>query len=340
MEIIMPKRSKRQKKNKRPRKKYRQRDRQSTSRSITARREREESSKLSKDIEVIPPEILLMIFYKMTTHTILTVLPLVCKQWNAVLNHRNFLNKIDRHIQKQKQKTNTLISDNEHEKDSQGEFLDRKTLWGIYIRKIPFEGIANLISFINVSNRTQYGTETRKTTLHTAVKIPKINLTWLDALMFYKEGHSEALELHRGGGVSALLTLFPGSGDDVNAVDEDGETPLFNAVRVGNLEVVRLLIKRKADCTVTNKQGRDLLSLARAWRAHKPEIFKEIEKQIRVQAKLNKPIEKIERKTYGKGATGSFFYHAQPLNSQDSSSSEDESDYEDDAYDDYCRYGW
>ena len=68
-------------------------------------------------------------------------------------------------------------------------------------------------------------------------------------------GHSSTIQLCAAegdlDGVKRLLNL----GEDVDGVDEDGNTALHFAAEVGSAEVTRLLLERSADANVGNDEG-------------------------------------------------------------------------------------
>ena len=41
----------------------------------------------------------------------------------------------------------------------------------------------------------------------------------------------------------------------INCADNDGDTPLINAARKGNTEIVKFLVKVHADLNIMNKKG-------------------------------------------------------------------------------------
>jgi ankyrin repeat protein len=69
--------------------------------------------------------------------------------------------------------------------------------------------------------------------------------------------------------VNALLE----KGADVNARDESGNTPLMLAVEHNSLEIVRLLLDRKAEVNVANKERKTALLMAADGSARIPEVL-------------------------------------------------------------------
>lgn len=51
-------------------------------------------------------------------------------------------------------------------------------------------------------------------------------------------------------------------GDDLNAVDKNGSTPLIIAVIKKNIDIVKLLLASGADPSIIDKNGKDALSYA------------------------------------------------------------------------------
>lgn len=63
--------------------------------------------------------------------------------------------------------------------------------------------------------------------------------------------------------MNALLNCSTtNSNQIIDMEDSDGNTPLIVASKNGKVEVVRLLIKRKADISIRNKQNRTCLDVA------------------------------------------------------------------------------
>lgn len=60
-----------------------------------------------------------------------------------------------------------------------------------------------------------------------------------------------------------ILIALVNSGMPVNGLDNDGETPLMQAVRGGRTQVVRFLLSRGADPTIAAKSGKTALKFAR-----------------------------------------------------------------------------
>ena len=58
-----------------------------------------------------------------------------------------------------------------------------------------------------------------------------------------------------------MLLIFAGA--DVNAKNVESETPLMKAARRGSVECVQALLKRGADSTVRDNEGKSALALAR-----------------------------------------------------------------------------
>jgi hypothetical protein len=54
-----------------------------------------------------------------------------------------------------------------------------------------------------------------------------------------------------------------GRGASINAQDDEGFTPLMNACQNRHVEVVRILLQKKADKSLTNRYGETALSLVR-----------------------------------------------------------------------------
>ena len=66
----------------------------------------------------------------------------------------------------------------------------------------------------------------------------------------------------RAGNADTVRSLLASPNVDVNAVDENGNTPLIEAARFGHNEVVTSLLLAKADVTKKNKDGKTALMLA------------------------------------------------------------------------------
>ena len=70
------------------------------------------------------------------------------------------------------------------------------------------------------------------------------------------EDHGNALALHdaaSGGHLACARLLLAAAPGTVNAVDDDGDTPLHNAARADQPEMVLLLVSRGADVGICNK---------------------------------------------------------------------------------------
>ena len=66
----------------------------------------------------------------------------------------------------------------------------------------------------------------------------------------------------RAGNADTVRTLLATPNVDVNGVDEQGNTPLIEAARLGHGEVVTALLIGKADAKVKNNDGKTALMLA------------------------------------------------------------------------------
>ena len=66
----------------------------------------------------------------------------------------------------------------------------------------------------------------------------------------------------RAGNADTVRSLLASPRVNVNAVDENGNTPLIEAARFGHNEVVTALLLAKADVTHKNKDGKTALMLA------------------------------------------------------------------------------
>ena len=98
--------------------------------------------------------------------------------------------------------------------------------------------------------------------------------TIIFALLVITFGCSSATRLSRTQETEALLraasagnadtvrTLLASPNVDVNGVDDQGNTALILAARLGHDEVVRTLLLAKADVRVKNKDGKTALMLA------------------------------------------------------------------------------
>ena len=58
---------------------------------------------------------------------------------------------------------------------------------------------------------------------------------------------------------AAEVQLMIDYGADVNATDDDGETPLYDAALIGNAEVISILVRAGADVNTTHDNGYTLL---------------------------------------------------------------------------------
>ena len=65
------------------------------------------------------------------------------------------------------------------------------------------------------------------------------------------------------GNLDGLNELIAAGGVDVNESGYDGNTPLHDASRNGHLEVVKALIRAKADVRIENDQGKAPVDVAR-----------------------------------------------------------------------------
>jgi hypothetical protein len=73
---------------------------------------------------------------------------------------------------------------------------------------------------------------------------------------------SEIHDSAKSGDLEKVKSLIKSNGDLVNGRDDKGETPLHWAVRMGYLEVARLLVANKADVNAKDKDGETPLHLA------------------------------------------------------------------------------
>lgn len=60
---------------------------------------------------------------------------------------------------------------------------------------------------------------------------------------------------------------------DVNALNENGESPIFNAILSGKTEGVKLLIDSNADINIRNKTGKTPLGFARFYKKKEADII-------------------------------------------------------------------
>uniref|UniRef100_A0A1Y1MJD6 Uncharacterized protein n=1 Tax=Photinus pyralis TaxID=7054 RepID=A0A1Y1MJD6_PHOPY len=65
-------------------------------------------------------------------------------------------------------------------------------------------------------------------------------------------------------GDDAIVTDLIQKGVDLNAINRDGDTPLFLAVLCKNVSTVKLLLEHGADYNITNKNDRNLLQVAKS----------------------------------------------------------------------------
>ena len=66
----------------------------------------------------------------------------------------------------------------------------------------------------------------------------------------------------RAGSADSVRSLLTSPDVDVNGVDDNGNTPLIEAARLGHNEVVASLLAAKADVNAKDKQGKTALMLA------------------------------------------------------------------------------
>lgn len=64
------------------------------------------------------------------------------------------------------------------------------------------------------------------------------------------------------GNADSVRTLVTSPNVDVNGVDENGNTPLIEAARMGHDDVVQVLLIAKANPNIKNKAGKTALMLA------------------------------------------------------------------------------
>ena len=67
------------------------------------------------------------------------------------------------------------------------------------------------------------------------------------------------MSAHKSTSRQALTTLLMKYGGEVNSPDDNGDTPLLCACRMGNVDVARELLAAGADATITNRQGKNSL---------------------------------------------------------------------------------
>ncbi len=89
------------------------------------------------------------------------------------------------------------------------------------------------------------------------------------------------------GGVEAAVQLHVDRGDDLNARDDRGLTPLMLAASRNRARICRVLIEAGADISARDGDGNDALSIARA--AGAAECAAEIEAAMRVRAESGAP---------------------------------------------------
>ena len=63
------------------------------------------------------------------------------------------------------------------------------------------------------------------------------------------------------GNVQNVIT-FLGAGADINAIGEDGYTPLQYATEHNHVELVKLLLEKRADKTIKSSEGETALDMA------------------------------------------------------------------------------
>ena len=66
------------------------------------------------------------------------------------------------------------------------------------------------------------------------------------------------------GNADTVRTLLASPSVDVNGVDDQGNTALILAARLGHDDVVRSLLTARADVNITNNEGKTALMLAAA----------------------------------------------------------------------------
>ncbi len=67
---------------------------------------------------------------------------------------------------------------------------------------------------------------------------------------------------HPAGFMPAVKYLVEECGADVNAIDQDGSTPLHNAAARGDVEMIEYLVSKGADVTIINVEGRSTADMA------------------------------------------------------------------------------
>lgn len=70
------------------------------------------------------------------------------------------------------------------------------------------------------------------------------------------------------GSVEGLQRLLNVCGNAVNAVNNDGDTPLLVALRMHREDIARVLVSARADINIRGKDGRNAVDLARAEKLH------------------------------------------------------------------------
>lgn len=102
---------------------------------------------------------------------------------------------------------------------------------------------------------------------------------------------NDLLHLAAQHNATKIAKLLLGSNADINAKDGFGDTSLMTAARLGNLEIVKLLVERGADLTLENSNAETALTIAQDAAIHK-----EREKDLAVKAlkpKFKKQLDKI-----------------------------------------------
>lgn len=67
---------------------------------------------------------------------------------------------------------------------------------------------------------------------------------------------------HPAGFMPAVKYLVEECGADVNAIDQEGSTPLHNAAARGDVEMIEYLVSKGADVTIINREGRSTADMA------------------------------------------------------------------------------